>query len=77
MEQKIRMIEKINTWERFTIPREREVVSLKEFTKIKLNQEGDIHKHKERLVARCFMQKPRIDFYELSLLLLVLRQLES
>ena len=46
------------------IPREREVVSLKWIYKIKLNQEGDIQKHKARLFARGFMQKPGIDFYE-------------
>ena len=32
--------------------------------KIKLNQEGDIQKHKTSLVARGFTQKPGIDFYE-------------
>ena len=46
------------------IPREREVVSLKWIYKIKLNQEGDIQKHKARLVARGFTQKQGIDFYE-------------
>lgn len=64
MEEEIRMIEKNNTWELVAIPREREVVSLKWIYKIKLNQEGDIQKHKARLVARGFTQKPGIDFYE-------------
>ena len=58
------MIEKNNIWELVAIPREREVVSLKWIYKIKLNQEGDIQKHKARLVARGFTQKPGIDFYE-------------
>ena len=64
MEEEIRMIEKNNTWELVAIPREREVVSLKWIYKIKLNEEGDIQKHKARLVARGFTQKPGIDFYE-------------
>ena len=64
MEEEIRMIEKNNTWELVAIPRERKVVSLKLIYKIKLNQEGDIQKHKARLVARGFMQKTGIDFYE-------------
>ena len=64
MEEEIRMIEKNNTWELVTIPRERDVVSLKLIYKIKLNQEGDIQRHKERLVSRGFTQKPGIDFYE-------------
>ena len=64
MEEEIRIIEKNNTWELVAIPREREVVSLKWIYKIKLNQEGDIQKHKARLVARGFTQKPGIDFYE-------------
>ena len=64
MEEEIRMIEKNNTWELVDIHREREVVSLKWIYKIKLNQEGNIQKHKERLVARDFTQKPGIDSYE-------------
>ena len=63
MEEEIRMIEKNNTWELVAIPREREVVSLKWIYKIKLNQEGDIQKHKARLVARGFTQKTSNDFY--------------
>ena len=64
MEEKIRMIEKNNTWELVAIPRERKVISLKWIYKIKLNQEGDIQKFKTRLVAKGFTQKPGIDFYE-------------
>ena len=55
---------KNNTWELVAIPRERDVVSLKWIYKIKLNQEGDIQKHKARLVAIGFTQKLGIDFYE-------------
>ena len=64
MEEEIVMIKKNNTWELVAIPREREVVRLKWIYKIKFNQEGDIQKHKARLVARGFTQKPGIDFYE-------------
>ena len=64
VEEKIRMIEKTNTRKLVAIPKEREVVSLKLIYKIKLNQEGNIHKHKARQVARSFTQKSGIDFYE-------------
>ena len=54
MEEEIGTIEKYNTWELVTIPREREVVSLKWIYKIKLNEDVDIQNHKARLVARGF-----------------------
>ena len=55
---------------------EREVVSLKWIYKIKLNQEGDIQKHKARLVVGGSRKKQVLIFMKLSLQLLVLRQLE-
>ena len=63
VEEKIRMIEKTNTRKLVAIPKEREVVSLKWIYKIKLNQEGNIHNHKARFVARGFTQKLGSDFY--------------
>lgn len=45
MAEEIRMIEKINTWECVTIPKERKVVNLKWIYKTKLNQEGDIQEN--------------------------------
>ena len=49
IEEEIRMIEKNNTWELVTIPRERDVVSLKWIYKIKLNQEEDIQKAQSKV----------------------------
>ena len=76
MEEEIRMIEKNNTWELVAFPREREVVNLKWIYKIKLDQEEDIQKHKERLVSRGLCKNQLLIFMKLSLQLLVLRQLE-
>ncbi|KAH0660252.1 hypothetical protein KY290_029778 [Solanum tuberosum] len=51
--EKNRMIEKNNTGECVSIPKEREVVSLKWIYKTKLNQEGDIQKHKIKVKFSC------------------------
>ncbi|KAK0596555.1 hypothetical protein LWI29_016765 [Acer saccharum] len=58
MEDEIRMIEKNQTWELVDRPKNREVVGVKWIYKTKLNQDGNIQKHKARLVARGFTQKP-------------------
>lgn len=64
MKDEIRMIEKNLTWELVDLPKDRDVIGVKWIFKTKFNQDGSIQKHKARLVARGFTQKPGIDFFE-------------
>ncbi|KAK0588971.1 hypothetical protein LWI29_007900 [Acer saccharum] len=56
--------QKNQTWQLVDHPKNREIIGVKWIFKIKFNQDGSIQKHKARLVARGFSQKPSIDFYE-------------
>lgn len=64
MKDEIRMIEKNQTWELVDLPKDRDVIGVKWIFKTKFNQDGSMQKHKARLVARGFTQKPGIDFFE-------------
>jgi hypothetical protein len=46
------------------VPEDKNVISVKRIYKTKKYAEGKVHKHKARLVARAFTQKPRIYFNE-------------
>ncbi|CAL8131469.1 unnamed protein product [Prunus armeniaca] len=58
MKDEIRMIKKNQTWELVDLPKDRDVIGVKWIFKTKFNQDGSIQKHKARLVARGFTQKP-------------------
>lgn len=58
------MIEKNQTWELTDYPQGKNVIDVKWIYKIKFKADGCIQKHKARLVARDFTQKPWIDFSE-------------
>ena len=64
MKEEMHMIDKNKTWELVDKPQGREIIKLKWIYKTKVNQNGEIQKHKARLVARGFTQKPGIDFSE-------------
>ena len=64
MEEEMHMIEKNKTWELVDKPEGREIIGLKWIYKTKLNQNGEIQKHKARLVTKGFTQKAGIDFSE-------------
>lgn len=59
------MIKKNKTWELVDQPKNRDAIGAKWIYKTKLNPNGSIQKHKARLVARGFTQKPSIDFYKI------------
>lgn len=58
------MIVKNQKWELDDRPKERDVIGVKWIYKTKLNSNGSIQKHKARLVAGGFTQKPGADFFE-------------
>jgi hypothetical protein len=64
MDEEIRGIEKNQTWNLVDVPKYKDVISVKWIYKTKQDAEGNMQKYKERLVARGFTQKPRIDFNE-------------
>ena len=53
-----------NTWELTKLPANKKATDVKWVFKLKLKLNGEITKHKARLVARCFMQKARLDYFE-------------
>ncbi|CAL9010567.1 unnamed protein product [Prunus brigantina] len=64
MSEEISMIEKNSTWELVDRPSSKPIVGVKWIYKTKLNLDGSIQKHKGRLVAKGYTQKPGIDFNE-------------
>lgn len=64
MDEDIAMIENNKTWELVNCLRDKDVIGLKWVYKTKLDQDGKIHKNKERLVVKGYAQKPWVDFNE-------------
>ena len=56
MNNEIEAIERNNTWDLVDLPTDKNVISVKWVYKTKLNEKGEIEKHKARLVARGFSQ---------------------
>jgi hypothetical protein len=64
MDGKIRCIENDQTWKLVDIPKDKDVISVNWIYKTKQDVEGDVQKHKARLVARDFTHQHGIDFNE-------------
>jgi hypothetical protein len=64
MNQEIDSIEKNKTWDLVDLPRHKKSIGVKWVYKTKLNEKGQIEKHKARLVAQGFSQQPGIDYGE-------------
>ncbi|KAI5350060.1 hypothetical protein L3X38_002951 [Prunus dulcis] len=64
MTEEMLMIEKNSTWELVDRPSNKPIVGVKWVYKTKLNLDGSIQKHKGRLVAKGYTQKPEVDFNE-------------
>nr|GEX96798.1 ribonuclease H-like domain, reverse transcriptase, RNA-dependent DNA polymerase [Tanacetum cinerariifolium] len=54
----------INTWKLVSLHKDVKPIGLKWLFKIKRNANGSIMKYKARLVAKCYIQQPGIDFDE-------------
>ena len=54
MKEELSMIEKKKTWELIDRPQNRKVIRVKWVYRTKLNADGLINKHKERLVVKGF-----------------------
>lgn len=64
MLEELRAIERNNTWELTDLPLNKKPIDVKWIFKVKLSPKGSIVKHKARLVARGFLQKPGLDYSE-------------
>jgi hypothetical protein len=64
MNQEIESIKKNKTWDLFDMPRHKKSIGVKWVYKTKLNEKGQIEKHKARLVAKVFSQQPGTDYGE-------------
>ena len=64
MDEEIECIEKNHTWELVDVPKDKDVMCVKWIYKTKQDVDGNVQKHKARMVARGFTQQPSIDFNE-------------
>ena len=64
MDEKIECIKKNQTWEMVDVLKDKDVISVKLFYKTKKDDDGNVQKHKERMVKRGFTQQLDIDFNE-------------
>jgi len=64
MKQEIDSIEKNKTWDLVDLSRHKKSIGVKWVYKTKLNEKGQIEKHKERLVTKGFSQQPGTDYGE-------------
>jgi hypothetical protein len=64
IDEEIKAIEKNNTWELTTIPKEQKPIGVKWEFKAKRNAKGEIERYKVKLVVKGYNQRPGIDYGE-------------
>ncbi|GAU39416.1 hypothetical protein TSUD_323640 [Trifolium subterraneum] len=64
MDQEIESIERNDTWELVSLPKEAKMIGVKCIFKTKYNENGEVEKYKARLVAKGYSQQHGIDFNE-------------
>lgn len=63
-QEEIDVIEKNATWKITKVSEGKKLISTKWFLKTKCDAQGQINKHKVRLVVHGFEQREGVDFYE-------------
>ena len=61
MDEEIECIEKNQTWELVDVPKDKDVINIRWIYKTKQDVDGNVQKHKARMVARGFTQLPSIE----------------
>ena len=64
MDAEIQAIKKNNTWELVALPKGMKKIGVKWVFKTKLNEKGEVDKHKARLVVKGYAQRQGIDYSE-------------
>ena len=64
MEEEMRRIDELGTWELVLMPAEGNVVGCKWVYKVKRDQKGEVSRYKARLVAQGFTQVPGVDYVD-------------
>lgn len=64
MEEELKIIKKNDNWEMVNLPQNKRPINIKWVFKTKLKPDGSISKHKDRLVAKGFMQQEDQDYDE-------------
>ena len=64
MNNEIDAIERNQTWDLVDLPDDKNSIGVKWVFKTKLNERGEVDKHKARLVVKGFSQQPDIDYGE-------------
>ncbi|GJZ60536.1 retrovirus-related pol polyprotein from transposon TNT 1-94 [Tanacetum coccineum] len=64
MKLEIEAIEKNNTWELCDLPPDATAIEVKWVFKVKLDKDGNVDKHKARLVVKGYAQKQGVDYSE-------------
>jgi len=69
MIEELNAINRNNTLKLIKLPTSKKTIDVKWIFKLELKPNGEVAKHKARLVARGFMQKAGVDFFEVYALL--------
>ncbi|XP_050889175.1 uncharacterized mitochondrial protein AtMg00820-like [Lathyrus oleraceus] len=64
MKEELEAIERNNTWKLAELPKDKKTINNKWVFKVKLKPNGSIRKHRARLMASDFLQKPGLDYLE-------------